>query len=207
MACPVNHCVSDDEGCSSNDYEYSSDEVDSTKQYKNVISRIFYKLENLNFAFNDYEQENNNVIRVDIMKFNPTKLTVERNGDITWKVLYDNKTLILNLKSFSGVICRSKRLPRQKYVRIDDLCLKKIYREICHLICHLINAKEYHDWCNEYCKIFLNYLDHRLSMNKIHYFEDVSIVFEGAVLLNKGEGKHSKLRLKNEMISSKSMSF
>ena len=207
MACPVNHCVSDDEGCSSNDYEYSSDEVDSAKQYKNVISRIFYKLENLNFAFNDYEQENNNVIRVDIMKFNPTKLTVERNGDITWKVLYDNKTLILNLKSFSGVICRSKRLPRQKYVRIDDLCLKKIYREICHLICHLINAKEYHDWCNEYCKIFLNYLDQRLSMNKIHYFEDVSIVFEGAVLLNKGEGKHSKLRLKNEMISSKSMSF
>ena len=207
MACPVNHCVSDDEGCSSNDYEYSSDEVDSAKQYKNVISRIFYKLENLNFAFNDYEQENNNVIRVDIMKFNPTKLTVERNGDITWKVLYDNKTLILNLKSFSGVICRSKRLPRQKYVRIDDLCLKKIYREICHLICHLINAKEYHDWCNEYCKIFLNYLDHRLSMNKIHYFEDVSIVLEGAVLLNKGEGKHSKLRLKNEMISSKSMSF
>ena len=207
MACPVNHCVSDDEGCSSNDYEYSSDEVDSAKQYKNVISRIFYKLENLNFAFNDYEQENNNVIRVDIMKFNPTKLTVERNGDITWKVLYDNKTLILNLKSFSGVICRSKRLPRQKYVRIDDLCLKKIYREICHLICHLINAKEYHDWYNEYCKIFLNYLDHRLSMNKIHYFEDVSIVLEGAVLLNKGEGKHSKLRLKNEMISSKSMSF
>ena len=207
MACPVNHCVSDDEGCSSNDYEYSSDEVDSAKQYKNVISRIFYKLENLNFAFNDYEQENNNVIRVDIMKFNPTKLTVERNGDITWKVLYDNKTLILNLKSFSGVICRSKRLPRQKYVRIDDLCLKKIYREICHLICHLISAKEYHDWCNEYCKIFLNYLDHRLSMNKIHYFEDVSIVLEGAVLLNKGEGKHSKLRLKNEMISSKSMSF
>ena len=207
MACPVNHCVSDDEGCSSNDYEYSSDEVDSAKQYKNVISRIFYKLENLNFAFNDYEQENNNVIRVNIMKFNPTKLTVERNGDITWKVLYDNKTLILNLKSFSGVICRSKRLPRQKYVRIDDLCLKKIYREICHLICHLINAKEYHDWCNEYCKIFLNYLGHRLSMNKIHYFEDVSIVFEGAVLLNKGEGKHSKLRLKNEMISSKSMSF
>ena len=44
-------------------------------------------------------------------------------------------------------------------------------------------------------------------MNKIHYFEDVSIVFEGAVLLNKGESKHSKLRLKNEMISSKSMSF
>ena len=207
MACPVNHCISDDEGCSSNDYEYSSDEVDSAKQYKNVISRIFYKLENLNFAFNDYEQENNNVIRVDIMKFNPTKLTVERNGDITWKVLYDNKTLILNLKSFSGVICRRKHLPRQKYIKIDDLCLKKIYREICHLICHLINAKEYHDWCNEYCKIFLNYLDHRLSMNKIHYFEDVSIVFEGAVLLNKGEGKHSKLRLKNEMISSKSMSF
>ena len=206
MACPVNHCVSDDEGCSSNDYEYSSDEIDSAKQYKNVISKIYYKLENLNFAFNDY-QENDNVVRVDIMKFNPTKLTVERNGGISWKVLYDNKTLILNLKSFSGVICRSKRLPRQKYVRIDDLCLKKIYREICHLICHLINAKESHDWCNEYCKIFLNYLDHRLSMHKIHYFEDVSIAFEGAILLNKGEGKHSKLRLKNEMISSKSMSF
>ena len=206
MACPVNHCVSDDEGCSSNDYEYSSDEIDSAKQYKNVISKIYYKLENLNFAFNDY-QENDNVVRVDIMKFNPTKLTVERNGGISWKVLYDNKTLILNLKSFSGVICRSKRLPRQKYVRIDNLCLKKIYREICHLICHLINAKESHDWCNEYCKIFLNYLDHRLSMHKIHYFEDVSIAFEGAILLNKGEGKHSKLRLKNEMISGKSMSF
>ena len=207
MTCPVNHCVSDDSGCSSNEYDYSSDEIDSAKKYKNVISKIYYKIENLNFAHHNYNQENKNVVQVDIMSFNPTKLTVERNGDISWNVLYDNKTLILNLKSFSGVICRSKRLPRQKYVRIDDLCLKKIYREICHLICHLINAKEYHDWCNEYCKIFLNYLDHRLSIGKIHYFEDISIAFEGACLINKGEGKHSKLRLKKEMISSKSMSF
>ena len=122
------------------------------------------------------------------MRFNPTKLTVERNGNTSWKVLYDNKTLILNFKSFSGVICRSKSLPRQKYVRIDDLCLKKIYREICHLICHLINAKEYRDWCNEYCKVFLNYFDHRLSIDKIHYFEDISIVFEEVILMNKGEG-------------------
>ena len=206
MACPVNHCVSDD-GCSPNEYGYASDEYGSLEQYRNVVSEIYYKLENLSFANHTYNKENNNVVQVDIMSFNPRKLTVERNGDASWNILYDNKTLILNLKSFSGVLCRSKCLPRQKYVRIDDLCLKKIYREICHLICHLINAKEYHDWCNEYCKIFLNYLDHKLSMGKIHYFEDISIVFEGAVLINKGEGKHSKLRLKNEMISSKSMSF
>ena len=71
----------------------------------------------------------------------------------------------------------------------------------------MINAKKYHDWCSEYSKIFLNYLDHRLSLEKIHYFEDISVAFEGAILINKSEGKHSKLRLKNEMISSKSMSF
>ena len=71
----------------------------------------------------------------------------------------------------------------------------------------MINAKEYHDWCNEYCKVFLNYFDHRLSIDKIHYFEDISIVFEEVVLMNKGEGKHPKFRLKNEMINSKSMSF
>ena len=205
MACPVNHCVSDDGSCSSNEYEYSSDKFENAKNNKNILSRIYYKLAPLNFALHNYEE--NNVARVDIMNFNPTKLTVERNGDVTWNVLYDNKTLILNLKSFSGVICRSKRLPRQKYVRINDLCLRKIYREICHVISHMINAKEYHDWCSEYSKIFLNYLDHRLSLEKIHYFEDISVVFEGAVLINKSEGKHSKLRLKNEMISSKSMSF
>ena len=205
MACPVNHCVSDDGSCSSNEYKYSSDEFENAKNNKNILSRIYYKLAPLNFALHNYEE--NNVARVDIMNFNPTKLTVERNGDVTWNVLYDNKTLILNLKSFSGVICRSKRLPRQKYVRINDLCLRKIYREICHVISHMINAKEYHDCCSEYSKIFLNYLDHRLSLEKIHYFEDISVVFEGAVLINKSEGKHSKLRLKNEMISSKSMSF
>ena len=205
MACPVNHCVSDYGSCSSNEYEYSSDEFENAKNNKNILSRIYYKLAPLNFALHNYEE--NNVARVDIMNFNPTKLTVERNGNVTWNVLYDNKTLILNLKSFSGVICRSKRLPRQKYLRINDLCLRKIYREICHVISHMINAKEYHDWCSEYSKIFLNYLDHRLSLEKIHYFEDISVVFEGAVLINKSEGKHSKLRLKNEMISSKSMSF
>ena len=205
MACPVNHCVSDDGSCSSNEYEYSSDKFENAKNNKNILSRIYYKLAPLNFALHNYEE--NNVARVDIMNFNPTKLTVERNGDVTWNVLYDNKTLILNLKSFSGVICRSKCLPRQKYVRINDLCLRKIYREICHVISHMINAKEYHDWCSEYSKIFLNYLHHRLSLEKIHYFEDISVVFEGAVLINKSEGKHSKLRLKNEMISSKSMSF
>ena len=205
-ACPVNHCVSDD-GCSPDECGYASDEYGSLEQYRNVVSEIYYKLENLNFVNHNYNDENNNAVQVDIMSFNPRKLTVKRNGDASWNILYDNKTLILNLKSFSGVICRSKRLPRQKYVRIDNLCLKKIYREICHLICHLINAKEYHDWCNEYCKKFLNYLDHKLSIGKIHYFEDISIVFEGGVLISKGEGKHSKLRLKNEMISSKSMSF
>ena len=199
MACPVNQCVSDDGSCSSNE---SSDEFESAKNNKNKLSRIYYKLAPLNFAIHTYEE--NNVERVDIMNFNPTKLTVERNGDVTWNVLYDNKTLILNLKSFSGVICRSKSLPRQKYVRINNLCLRKIYREICHVISHMINAQEYHDWCSEYSKIFLNYLDHRLSLEKIHYFEDISVVFEGAVLI---KGKHSKLRLKNEMISSKSMSF
>ena len=151
MACPVNHCVSDD-GCSPDEYGYSSDEHGSLEQYKDVVSEIYYKLEHLNFAHSTYEE--NNVVKVDIMSFNSRKLTVERNGDKSWSILYDNKTLILNLKSFSGVTCRSKRLPRQKYVRIDDLCLKKIYREICHLICHLINAKEYHDWCKEYFKIF-----------------------------------------------------
>ena len=202
MACPVNQCVSDDGSCVSNEYEYSSDEFENAKNNKNILSRIYYKLAPLNFALYNYEE--NNVARVDIMNFNPTKLTVERNGDVTWNVLCDNKTLILNLKSFSGVICRSKHLPRQKYVRIDNLCLRKIYREICHVISHMINAKEYHDWCSEYSKIFLNYLDHRLSLEKIHYFEDISVVFEGAVLI---KGKHSKLRLKNEMISSKSMSF
>ena len=206
MACPVNHCVSDDGSCSSNEYEYSSDEFENAKNNKNILSRIYYKLAPLNFAFHNYE-ENNNVERVDIMHFYPTKLTVERNGDVSWNVLYDNKTLILNLKSFSGVICRSKCFPRQKYMRINDLCLRKIYREICHVISHMINAKKYHDWCSEYSKIFLNYLDHRLSLEKIHYFEDISVAFEGAILINKSEGKHSKLRLKNEMISSKSMSF
>ena len=131
MACPVNHCVSDD-GCSPNEYSYASDEYCSLEQYRNVVSEIYYKLENLNFANHTYNEENNNVVQVDIMSFNPWKLTVERNGDASWNILYDNKTLIFNLKSFSGVLCRSKRLPRQKYVRIDDLCLKKIYREICH---------------------------------------------------------------------------
>ena len=73
------------------------------------------------------------------------------------------------------------------------------------MICHLINAKEYRDWSKEYSKVFFNYFDQKLSLQKTHYFEDVSIVFQGAELI-KGEGKHPKLRLKNEMINAKSMS-
>ena len=135
MACSVNQCVSND-GCSPSEYSYSSEEYGSLEKYKNIVSQ----LENLNFAEHNYNEENainvdeENAINVDITRFNPTKLTVERNGNTSWKVLYDNKTLILNFKSFSGVICRSKRLPRQIYVRINDLCLKKIYREICNLM-------------------------------------------------------------------------
>ena len=104
MACPVNHCVSDD-GCSPNKYGYASDEYGSLQQYRNVVSEIYYKLENLDFANHTYNEENNNVVQVDIMSFNPRKLTVERNGDASWNILYDKKTLILNLKSFSGVLC------------------------------------------------------------------------------------------------------
>ena len=98
MACPVNHCVSDD-GCSPNEYGYASVEYGSLEQYRNVVSEIYYKLENLNFANHTFNEENNNVVQVDIMSFNPRKLTVERNGDASWNILYDNKTLILNLKS------------------------------------------------------------------------------------------------------------
>ena len=88
MACRVNHCVSDDGSCSSNEYEYSSDEFENAKNNKNILSRIYYKLAPLNFVLHNFEE--NNVARVDIMNFNPTKLTVERNGDVTWNVLYDN---------------------------------------------------------------------------------------------------------------------
>ena len=119
-----------DDGCSPDEYGYASDEYGSLQQYRDVISEICYKLENLNFADHNYNKENNDVVQVDIMNFNPRKLTVERNGDVSWNVLYDNKTLVLNLKSFSGVICRSKRLPRQKYVRINNLFKKDISRNL-----------------------------------------------------------------------------
>ena len=198
MDCPVNHCVSDD--CSSDNYGCHESE-----NFRNVVSELYYKLENLNFT-QPYES-NSNTVAVNIMNFHPWKFSISINEskEGSWNVWYDNKILILKLKAFSGEICRSKVLPRQKYIRIEDLCLKKIYRKICHLISHLINAKEYRDWSKEYSKVFLNYFDHKLSLQKTHYFEDVSIVFEGAELI-KGEGKHPKLRLKNEMIKAKSMS-
>ena len=198
MECPVNQCLSD--YSSSDDYA-----VVESEKLKNVMSEIYYKLENLSFT-RPYD-ENENIVNVNIMNFHPWKLRVRRNENRegSWNVFYEDKISILKLKAFSGEICRSKVLPRQKYVRIEDLCLKKIYREICHLICHMINAKEYRDWSKEYSKAFLNYFDHKLSIQKTHYFEDVSIVFEGAELI-KDEGKHPRLRLKNEMIKAKSMS-
>ena len=198
MECPVNQCLSD--YSSSDDYA-----VVESEKLKNVMSEIYYKLENLSFT-RPYD-ENENIANVNIMNFHPWKLRVRRNENRegSWNVFFEDKILILKLKAFSGEICRSKVLPRQKYVRIEDLCLKKIYREICHLICHMINVKEYRDWSKEYSKAFLNYFDHKLSIQKTHYFEDVSIVFEGAELI-KDEGKHPRLRLKNEMIKAKSMS-
>ena len=155
MECPVNQCLSD--YSSSDDYA-----VVGSEKLKNVMSEIYYKLENLSFT-HPYD-ENENIANVNIMNFHPCKLRVRRNKNRegSWNVFYEDKILTLKLKAFSGEICRSKVLPRQKYVRIEDLCLKKIYLEICHLICHMINAKEYRDWSKEYSKVFLNYFDHKL---------------------------------------------
>ena len=198
MECPVNQCGSDYSSC--DDYSVEAEES------RNTISEIMYKLANLSFTHN-YGEANENTITVNIMHFQPWKLKVKRNEsqDGSWNISYDDKILILKLKAFSGEVRRSKVIARKKYVRIEDLCLKKLYREICNLLCHMINAREYKDWSKEYSKVFLTYFDHKLSLRKTHYFEDVCIAFEGAEL-EKDEGKHPRLRLKNEMIKAKSMS-
>ena len=169
-----------------------------------------YKLANLSFT-HSYDS-NENIVNTN-MFFQPWKLKVSgsETKENSWNVFYDDKILILKLKAFSGEICRSKTFARENYVKIEDPCLKKLYREICHEIYHMIRIKEYyekkecHEWSRECSKVFLTYFDHRLSLRKTHYFEDVSIVFEGAELV-KDEGKHPRLRLKNEMIKAKSMS-
>ena len=84
MDCPVNHCVSDD--CSSDDY--GSTECEN---FRNVVSELYYKLENLNFT-QPYEN-NNNTVNVNIMNFHPWKLRVSRNEskEGSWNVWYDDK--------------------------------------------------------------------------------------------------------------------
>ena len=84
--------------------------------------------------------------------------------------------------------------------------MRKLYGDICCIICHMINTKEFSNWSKDYSKVQTNYLDHRFNLGKTHYFEDIDIVFEGASLV-KDDGKHLHLKLKNEMIKAKSMSF
>ena len=104
-----------------------SDSSDSeASEPRNTISNIMYKLEKLNFT---HDFGDSNLKEVDIMHFNPWKLTVRRNiiNPSNWDIFYDNKILILKLKAFSGIVKRSKVFPREKYVKITDGRLRKIF--------------------------------------------------------------------------------
>ena len=175
---------------------------------RNTISNIMYKLAKLDFT---HDFRDSNLKEVDIMQFNPWKVTVRRNeiNPSNWDIFYDNGILILKLKAFSGIVKRSK------YMKITDKCLINIFREIYCIICHMINAEEqslirksdrYGCWLDEWAKVFFNHLVDRICLRKTHYFEDVCIVFEGTDLIS-DDGKHLNLRLKTEMIDAKSMSL
>ena len=170
-SCDSSHCSSG-----------SSDEEAS--QSRNTIARIMYKLKPLNFSANYCSDVDE--IGIDIMSFDPSRLTIKRNeiNPCNWDALYDNKLLVLKLKSFSGILKRSQEFSREKYVKIKDRCLNKLIWEICCTICNIINLRElrekgedkrYGCWFADYARVFMNYLDGRPRMRKTHYFEDVCI--------------------------------
>ena len=99
-----------DSGSDNSSRYTSGSSVTEASESRNAIADITYGLKPLSFSGYNYNHKDPNEIGVEIMQFNPSKFSIKRNekNPCNWDILYDDKVFILKLKSFSGIIKRSK---------------------------------------------------------------------------------------------------
>ena len=113
----------------------SSDEEAS--QTRNVIADIVYELMPLNFTCYEICGDKKDLhLAVGINEFEPSKVTLRKNeiNPNNFDILYDGHRFRLKFKAFSGIVKRSEIFDREKYIKIKDACLSRIFWEICHTI-------------------------------------------------------------------------
>ena len=203
-----------DSGMSSDASSYTSGSSDEeASQTRNVIADIAYDLKPLNFTCYETRGDKKDLhLAVAINEFEPPKVTLRKNeiNPNNFDILYDGHRFRLKFKAFSGIVKRSDVFEREKYVKIKDACLSRIFWEVCHTITTRLEEeyqKQKHEkFCCfvEWCKVFINFIDERPARRKMHYFEDVCVALDRVCLTD--DAKWSRqYRLVCEMISAKSM--
>ena len=129
--------------CDSSQVSSGSSDVEASKA-RNAIENISYELKPLSFSGYKFDHKDPNDLGVEITKFDPSKLFVKRNEEnpCNWDIFYHGNVFILKLKSFSGIIKRSREFEREKYVKVKDRCLNKIIWEVCNQVCNMIRIRE-----------------------------------------------------------------
>ena len=207
--------MSSSDSCSCDSSRITSGDPSDSEAYeaKHTIANIGYELKPLNFATPDLNYEK---LAVEITKILPSQLSVKRNEENHYNldILYNEKPFVLKLKSFSGIIKRSREFKREKYCKIMDRCLNVMIWEVCNAACRMIREKEKAEkgkemrycWFLDWSRVFVNNLVGRPKMKRIHYFEDVCILIDKATFVAH-DGKDLLLRLNCEMTSANSMMF
>ena len=202
--------------CDSSHYTSGSSDAEASET-RNAMADINSKLKELTFNYScgncgNACKTDPREVGVEITSFNSSKITIRRNeqNPCDGNIFYDDRLFVLKLKSFSGIIKRSRKFRREKYVKIKDKCVSKMLWQVNNIICHIIGAqeraekgKQNYSWFNEWNKVFLNFLDGRPRMRKTHYFEDVCIAITGATCLN-NKGPDLEFRLNSEIVAAKS---
>ena len=199
--------MSDFSHCSSG----SSDEEASLA--RNAIADISYELKPLNFTCYDTCGDKKDLyLRIPISEFKLSKVLMRKNeiNPNNVDILYDGHKFSLNFKAFSGLVKRSPVFERERYVKIKDVCLSKMFWEDCHTITTRLEEEYQKQKLEMFCcyiewyKIFINFIDERLARRRMHYFEDVCVALDRICLIG-DKAWTRQYRLVCEMISAKSM--
>ena len=202
--------MSDSEMSDASRYTGGSFEEEAS-QTSNAVADIAYELKPLNFTYYETSGDKKDLhLGIPISELEPSKVTIKKNeiNPNNFDIFYDGKKFRLNFKVFSGIVKRRCVFEREKYVKIKDICLSKIFWEICQTLTTRLYEEyikqKYEKYCCfiEWCKVFINFVDERLAGRKMRYFEDVAL---DRICLIEDEAWTRQYRLVCEMISAKSM--
>ena len=185
------------------DCEDSSDFSDDQKRPS--VTYFESKMKQLNFSNYECSGKKSLEDAIFLIDFDDKKLTVEKENDVTYNILYDGKPLRVATKVFSLLIKKSKEFPKEKRIKVKD---PMVSHQLWHVFWAIETAVRVAELENKnylyYVKPYSVYFDpdERCFLNHIYYCEDCVIAFDQAIILAE-RAKSKNVRVVSQVIDCK----